>query len=260
MRVGSKVTNKRDEHGIVIEINDYIKVDFGDRVAQFQADAFVKGFLIPEDAAEKAEIEKEIENIKAEESRRAEEKRIAEAKAAEERAKRAAEYEESKKTITKSKKAIKLEDMFGSDYHIEHLRRHPILPYQEVEKQFGIRISGFGRGINITADSIVLISSMEKKGGSFVYHDHWTLEGDYIYSGEGKTGDQQLIKGNKAVVDAETNGKSIYLFVKLSPQEYYFQGKFALVDYTYENEKEEDGNVRNEYKFRLRKIADPINK
>ena len=45
-------------------------------------------------------------------------------------------YNESKKTITKSKKAIKLEDMFGSDYHIEHLRRHPILPYQEVEKQF----------------------------------------------------------------------------------------------------------------------------
>ena len=101
---------------------------------------------------------------------------------------------------------------------------------------------------------------MEKKGGSFVYHDHWTLEGDYIYSGEGKTGDQQLIKGNKAIVDAETNGKSIYLFVKLSPQEYYFQGKFALVDYTYENEKDEDGNVRNEYKFRLRKIADSINK
>ena len=88
-----------------------------------------------------------------------------------------------------------------------------------------------------------------------MYHDKWTAEGDYLYSGEGKTGDQTMTKGNLAIRDAARNGKKIHLFVKLSPQEYYYQGVFELVDYTHENEKDEDGNIRKEYKFRLRKVT-----
>ena len=59
--------------------------------------------------------------------------------------------------------------------------------------------------------------------------------------------------GNKAIVDAERDRKTIHLFVKFSPQEYYYQGIFFFVDYTYEDDKDESGNVRKEYKFRLRK-------
>lgn len=99
----------------------------------------------------------------------------------------------------------------------------------------------------------MLISSVDKKKTGFVYHDHWTPDGDYMYSGEGKTGDQQMTLGNKAIVDAERDGKAIHLFVKFSPQEYYYQGVFSLVDYTYEDDKDESGNVRKEYKFRLRR-------
>ena len=82
-----------------------------------------------------------------------------------------------------------------------------------------------------------------------------TAEGDYLYSGEGKTGDQSMTKGNLAIRDAACNGKKIHLFVKFSPQEYYYQGIFELVDYTYEDEKDENGNIRKEYKFRLRKVV-----
>ena len=117
-----------------------------------------------------------------------------------------------------------------------------------------MEIAGFGREINRTESTLVLISSVEKKKTGFVYHDHWTIEGDYIYSGEGKTGDQRLSAGNKAIINAAKENKVIHLFVKLSPQEYYYQGIFELVDYSYENEKDEDGNMRKEYKFRLRKV------
>ena len=64
-----------------------------------------------------------------------------------------------------------------------------------------------------------------------------------------------MTKGNLAISDAARNGKKIHLFVKFSPQEYYYQGIFELVDYTYEDEKDEDGNIRKEYKFRLRKVV-----
>ena len=39
-------------------------------------------------------------------------------------------------------------------------------------------------------------------------------------------------------------------------QEYYFQGIFSLVNYAYEDDKDEEGNIRKEYKFRLRKIKE----
>ena len=123
-----------------------------------------------------------------------------------------------------------------------------------MEDQFGIRISGFGRGINPTAKTIVLISSIGKADGKFVYHDRWTTEGDYLYSGEGKNGNQSLTKGNLAITTAARTGKKIHLFVKFSPEEYYYQGIFRLVDYTYEDEKDENGNIRKEFKFRLRKV------
>ena len=99
------------------------------------------------------------------------------------------------------------------------------------------------------------ISSIDKKKDGFVYHDHWTTDGDYIYSGEGKTGDQKMSSGNSAIINALNDGKEIHLFVKFSPQEYYYQGIFKLIDYSYEDEKDENGNTRKEYKFRLRKQA-----
>ncbi len=157
-------------------------------------------------------------------------------------------------SVPKAQKIKSLDEMFPPDYHVEKMAREPILTYQQVEEQFGIRISGPGRGINPTDDAVVLISSIRKSGGNFVYHDKWTADGDYIYSGEGRTGDQTMTRGNLAIKNAASDGKSIHLFIKFSPQEYYYQGVFDLVDYTYEDEKDEAGNIRKEYKFRLRKV------
>lgn len=151
-------------------------------------------------------------------------------------------------------RAKSMDEMFSEDYHAAHLARQPVLFYQQVEEQFGIQISGFGRGINPTPSTVVLISSIGKAGGKFVYHDKWTSDGDYIYSGEGKAGNQSMTKGNYAIKNAALDSKKIHLFVKLSPQEYYYQGVFDLVDIAYEEEKDENGNTRKEYKFRLRKV------
>lgn len=63
-----------------------------------------------------------------------------------------------------------------------------------------------------------------------------------------------LTAGNKAIIDADRDGKQIHLFVKFSPEEYYYQGLFSLVDYTYENDKDETGKIRKELKFRLRRL------
>jgi hypothetical protein len=233
--------------GVITEISDnYLIIKFATRESKFvYPDAFEK-FITADDEAVQAEIIEEIKN-----------KKLA-AEAQQQAAKEAHKAEEKlcaaeRQAIPVKRNRKNIEDGFNPDYNVKHLARQPILTYQQVECQFGIKIAGFGRGINRTQSTVVLISSVEKKKTGFVYHDHWTSDGDYMYSGEGKTGDQQMTLGNKAIVDAERDGKTIHLFVKFSPQEYYYQGIFSLVNYTYEDDKDESGNVRKEYKFRLRK-------
>ena len=129
----------------------------------------------------------------------------------------------------------------------------PALTYKEVEKRFGIKISGFGRGINVNAkrDAVVLISSFDEKLGNYGYHDCWIDKGVYCYSGEGDCGDQELKRGNKAIVEAGGEGKTIHLIVKFSSTEYYYKGEYGLIEYKLEDEKDIYGNIRKEYKFIL---------
>ncbi|HAX53666.1 MAG TPA: hypothetical protein DCX82_17325 [Lachnospiraceae bacterium] len=56
------------------------------------------------------------------------------------------------------------------------------------------------------------------------------------------------------IMSAAKEGEIIHLFVKFSPQEYYKQGIFELVNYTYEDDMDENINIRKEYKFRRRKV------
>lgn len=143
--------------------------------------------------------------------------------------------------------------MFPADYHVEFLRRNPILTYEDVERQFKIKIRGFGRGINVTDSSIVLISNMVQNNQMFVYHDHWEENGDFIFSGEGLNGDQKMTKGNFAIANASYEKKKIYLLIKFSSKEYYFQGEMICLSYSKEDDRDSNGNLRKEYKFRLRK-------
>ena len=234
--IGLKVKHTVFGVGTITEKDgNYITVEFAAKTTKFvYPDAFEK-FIKAEDSAVQQAIVDEINDAKS----AAEQKHQAE-----EAARKAAEEQRRAAIAVATPKAKTLDEMFAPDYHAEKLARQPILTYQQVEDQFGIRISGFGRGINPTDRTVVLISSIGKASGKFVYHDKWTADGDYLYSGEGKTGDQTLSKGNLAIRDAARNGKKIHLFVKFSPQEYYYQGIFELVDYTYEDEKDEDGKFR----------------
>ena len=226
----------------------YITVQFTDKSSKFiYPDAFEK-FIKVEDLAIQEAIMHDIAIAKQTE----EERRQAEfaARKAEEERKTA----ERQIATSTTRKIRNIEDGFCEDYHVAHLAKNPILTYQEVEDQFNIKIAGFGRGINKTPSTVVLISSVVKKKSGFVYHDHWTNDGDYIYSGEGKTGDQTMSYGNWALMSAKKEANIIHLFVKFSPREYYYQGVFEVVNYTYEDDLDENGSTRKEYKFRLRKV------
>lgn len=128
------------------------------------------------------------------------------------------------------------------------------LNYIEVEEQFGIKIQGFGRGINIKNDSIILISSRQEKSLSYVYNDYCAIDNRYIYSGEGKSGHQKMEGGNLAIKNTkyDNSNKSLRLLIKLSAQRYYDMGNFVLDSYLIENDFDEDNDIRQEIKFILK--------
>lgn len=244
------VTHKSLGSGVIVGFDcQYVEIQFAAKVAKFLFPAAFETFLTLGDSGKQKAVLAELASAKQAEK---------EKKQAEEEARK--RTEESRKAALaatkpancKAKKSV--DEMFSDDYHAAHLARQPILTYRQVEDQFGIQISGFGRGINPTSEAVVLISSIGKSGGKFVYHDKWTSGGDYLYSGEGKSGDQTMTKGNLAIKNAAHDGKKIHLFVKLSPREYLYQGVFALKDIAYENDKDEEGGARKEYKFCLCKV------
>ena len=253
--IGMKVRHKVFGSGTVVaceEANDgtkssYLTVEFSSKTSKFlYPDAFGK-FITAEDENVNNQIASELFG---EQKAREKQNNLAIIKEA---IRQKAAKEEKAVQKAKPKAAPKtLDDLFGADYHAEKLKREPVLGYRQVEGSFGIKlgVSG-GKDINSTEMNVVLISSVNKIGGKFVYRDRWTAEGDYIYSGEGKTGDQVMAGGNLAIKTAAEERKDIHLFVKFSPMEYYYQGIFELADFTFEEGKDEIGNSRMEYKFRL---------
>lgn len=241
--IGHKVIQcgfRGNGEGTIVAVDgEFISVDFGGEVKTFSIEIFTKSLKFDDDETREL-MENAVEEVRV-------------AKAADEAAKKA-EKEAERIAAEAADKRAKIVSGFDVEYHAEHLNTDEIYTYQQVEAKFGIRIAGFGRGCNPTEDSVVLISSVNQSGEHFVYHDKWDTNGDYIFSGEGRIGDQTLTARNKEIIKAESNGKVIHLIIKFSSEEYYYQGIFELVDYTYEDDLDEDGNIRKEYKFRLRKV------
>lgn len=227
------------EGTIVAVEGDIISIDFNGVVKKFSMEILINSLTFDND-----------------ETRELMEQAIAEANAARAKAEadKKAEAEAERLVAEAAAERERIVGGFDAGYHAEHLNTDEVYTYQQVELKFGIRIAGFGRGCNPTDDSVVLISSVSPSGEHFVYHDKWDTNGDYIFSGEGRIGDQSLTARNKEIIDAEKNGKVLHLIIKFSPEEYYYQGIFKLVNYTYEDDLDEEGNTRKEYKFRLRKV------
>ena len=230
--IGKQVTHKQYGEGTIVKVDDNsIVVDFGTTKKKFSLDMFL-GFF---------KVDDEVSTV------------ITEKIAANKRAK-AAEKEAEKRRREEEEFNAK----FGADYNVRHLERSSVLSSSDVGKKYGINRSGFGRGINVTDDAIILISSLIKDGTRYTYHDHFDVNGDFIYSGEGQNGDQTMTRGNRAIVEAAQNNKKIILIIKASPTEYMPQGEYYLVEYTVEDDTGEDGEQRKEYKFRLRKMSASI--
>ncbi|MFG7942911.1 hypothetical protein, partial [Streptomyces cacaoi] len=142
---------------------------------------------------------------------------------------------------------------------------------EEMKNLFG---GGTMSGIETpTTSPNILLYSDEETGRRYGYKDGWLAEEDdrgpvFEYTGHGRKGHQTFGnngRGNRAVRDHATNGKTLRLFVadgtapNSSAKRQRYIGAFTLDEdepYTIRQGPDEDDNPRNVIVFRLRPIDD----
>ena len=92
---------------------------------------------------------------------------------------------------------------------------------------------------------------MTHPGGarSIDYGDYWDEEtGDLIYTGRGKTGDQQRTGQNRDLGD---NTKDVYVFQPAGPRQLHFLGQPTTTEEWTARDEDAEGNDRTVLRFRL---------
>lgn len=105
--------------------------------------------------------------------------------------------------------------------------------------------------------NLVLIFSDPSSGHQYGYFDGWHSDGFFHYCGEGQKGDQLFQRGNKAILNHKSDGRSLQVFEgtgKGKPVIYI--GEFELQDYYYSDAPEiGGGDLRQVIMFRLRPLS-----
>ncbi len=122
----------------------------------------------------------------------------------------------------------------------------------EVEKKYGVSLCGEKRGVysNKMRDALLLISAIPQNG-EYVYHDGWDENGDYIYSGKGLYGDQELRGINYQLA----YGKQRCFLLFRKGKYYYDQGEVVREGYRIEDLPDANGDLRKEFRFRFRLVS-----
>lgn len=104
---------------------------------------------------------------------------------------------------------------------------------------------------------ILLFSS--PSGQTFGYHDGWESPDVYLYFGQGQSGDMELKRGNRAIMDAEAEQEPLHLFVRetKAASTYRYEGVFRCdgFDWVDANSDGRD-QARRAIRFRLARVLE----
>jgi 5-methylcytosine-specific restriction enzyme A len=70
-------------------------------------------------------------------------------------------------------------------------------------------------GISTPHDHPIVMLFKGESGEQYGYRDGVQPDGMFWYTGEGQVGDMQVVRGNRAIRDHKTNGRSLHLFEQL---------------------------------------------
>jgi 5-methylcytosine-specific restriction protein A len=129
-----------------------------------------------------------------------------------------------------------------------NFERGSVYKRRSLHEQFGGQPQG---GISTPRNHNFIMLFTGDSGEKFGYHDGWDNDGIFFYTGEGRRGNMQFSRGNKAIRDHISNGKTLFLFQILSKGNVRFLDEFQCIGYHYEDRPDEDNNLRQAIIFEL---------
>ncbi len=99
---------------------------------------------------------------------------------------------------------------------------------------------------------VLLFSS--PRGEEFGYRDGWNSPTEYSYTGEGRSGDMEMVRGNRAILEHESAGRELHLFEKVESGHYEYQGRFRYISHQVRQGPDVDAQNRSQLIFRLELI------
>lgn len=106
-------------------------------------------------------------------------------------------------------------------------------------------------GISTPAKQNVILAFTGEVGKQYGYHDRWTPEGVFLYTGEGQQGDMQFARGNRAIRDHVKNGEDLYLFQYVKKGQVQFLGQMVCIGYRTREAPDGHGDQRKAFVFEL---------
>ncbi|WP_406656116.1 HNH endonuclease [Methanolobus sp. ZRKC2] len=102
------------------------------------------------------------------------------------------------------------------------------------------------------ADLVFLFTG--PSGKEHGYEDGWESNDVFYYTGEGQIGDMKFERGNKAIRDHFSNGKSLYLFEQSGKGHVKFLSKMKFIDYLEKEGFDRKKNRRKIIVFELQSV------
>jgi len=125
----------------------------------------------------------------------------------------------------------------------------------DLKSQYG----GSGQGgINPSRKSPnIFIFSDPSTGHQHGYNDHWK-DGFFFYVGEGQSGNQEMKRGNRQILEHNLSGRAIRLFWRSSGIVQY-GGRFEIAGrdpWHYSDAPQKNGGIRKVIVFRLVEVSE----
>lgn len=100
----------------------------------------------------------------------------------------------------------------------------------------------------------ILIFSGEQ-GEQYGYKDGWNSDGVFLYTGEGRYGDMEFVRGNKAIRDHLEDGRDLHLFQFMEQGLWRYIDQMICIGYFLTQASDLDNDQRQAIVFKLLPIA-----
>lgn len=123
---------------------------------------------------------------------------------------------------------------------------------KQIHDHFGGQAQG---GIRTPRAHPAVLLFISEQGREHGHADGWHQDGFFHYTGEGQSGDMELVRGNAAIVNHRASGESLLLFEHTAQENLRrFGGRFEYVDHHEFRRPDKRGVVRKAIIFRLRAV------